>query len=995
MLELEKLVFEVDTSQLQKAEQHLLDLGVAVQKVNRPVNETAKSTENLGKQSEKAAKLLQREADALEFMNKGFSRGHASRLAYAKSLGISTKALEENLKAQAALTNSKYMDRMARDVDAASKGIQKSVDHITRALGPQLTDVFVGLATGQSPFMILAQQGGQISDQLQLAGVAGKNMSKQLVDAAKITLENYKNVAMAIGGLFVEGFKQAGIAVANGLVAPYKAALAATKDLIYGTNDLEGSIKNLKDSMNSLKKAGLIALLITLAALAVEYVKISSLTRELSDSLLLTGAALGMSKDSAVEFAEGLSSVGYSTKTGIKVLTDFAKAGVYADDSLADLTASAMDMQKYLGVAYSDTAKKIVQAQQDPIDSLIKLGKETGFVSVETIKQAKALEEMGDKAGAAVLAVDSLQSAFVQMVDSSKQNLDPLQKLWIDIKSSISGASEALYDLLKSETVVNVFRTAWEAIAVTVSEVWFALKQTGKEIYGIGTQIAAVMTGDFAGAKRIGETMKTDAAAARVEQEKLIQSILNRNKVQAQGIALADSERKKNSAAASAYEAMLKKKKEPKSNAEKIDESAIKDLIRIRKQTNELTQDTENLSDAQKLALDIFASEKFKLYSDARKIQISEELQSLHNQEIVTKGILLNAKLTVEENARNNVALNTIFNTFGKNKEFLKEQNAEIAFQQSLFGKSTEEANKLTKEHQSAKDALSIQKRYEQDILTIKTQYWKMAGENESNIDYASMQADIDKLSKQEKLEIGNVKLKLSMELDPEFKRFEKYREAFEDMTKGMSDALVDFALTGKSSFGDMIQSMLVGLLKFEMQAQMSTIMREAGGLGSFMKFFGFNTSTGSVDYANAVNSEMNYSLAQANGGAWDSGIQAFAKGGTFTNSIVNTPTMFKFAKGTGLMGEAGPEAIMPLKRDASGSLGVAVNGGSGSNVEVIINNNSSAQATAQETTDSRGNRRIEVTIGDMVAGEVSRTGSSTQKAMNANYGLRQQLIRR
>ncbi|TRA97275.1 phage tail tape measure protein [Agrobacterium salinitolerans] len=56
-----------------------------------------------------------------------------------------------------------------------------------------------------------------------------------------------------------------------------------------------------------------------------------------------------------------------------------------------------------------------------------------------------------------------------------------------------------------------------------------------------------------------------------------------------------------------------------------------------------------------------------------------------------------------------------------------------------------------------------------------------------------------------------------------------------------------------------------------------------------------------------------------------------YAKGGTFldgingfSNQVVNKPTLFAFAKGTGLMGEAGAEAIMPLTRDASGRLGVS-----------------------------------------------------------------------
>lgn len=68
-----------------------------------------------------------------------------------------------------------------------------------------------------------------------------------------------------------------------------------------------------------------------------------------------------------------------------------------------------------------------------------------------------------------------------------------------------------------------------------------------------------------------------------------------------------------------------------------------------------------------------------------------------------------------------------------------------------------------------------------------------------------------------------------------------------------------------------------------------------------------------------------------AKGGAFDTTTRMFAKGGTFTNSIVNSPTPFKFADGdafsAGVMGEAGPEAVMPLKRDAKGALGVAVNG--------------------------------------------------------------------
>jgi hypothetical protein len=67
--------------------------------------------------------------------------------------------------------------------------------------------------------------------------------------------------------------------------------------------------------------------------------------------------------------------------------------------------------------------------------------------------------------------------------------------------------------------------------------------------------------------------------------------------------------------------------------------------------------------------------------------------------------------------------------------------------------------------------------------------------------------------------------------------------------------------------------------------------------------------------------------IGAAKGRVFDRGLTAFARGDVFS-----APTIFKFAQGgslrTGVMGEAGPEAVMPLKRGRDGKLGVAVTGG-------------------------------------------------------------------
>ncbi len=67
-----------------------------------------------------------------------------------------------------------------------------------------------------------------------------------------------------------------------------------------------------------------------------------------------------------------------------------------------------------------------------------------------------------------------------------------------------------------------------------------------------------------------------------------------------------------------------------------------------------------------------------------------------------------------------------------------------------------------------------------------------------------------------------------------------------------------------------------------------------------------------------------------AKGGAFaNGGVQAFASGGAFTNGVYDSPTLFAFANGgaLGVMGEAGPEAVMPLHRGPDGSLGVQMHG--------------------------------------------------------------------
>ena len=297
---------------------------------------------------------------------------------------------------------------------------------------------------------------------------------------------------------------------------------------------------------------------------------------------------------------------------------------------------------------------------------------------------------------------------------------------------------------------------------------------------------------------------------------------------------------------------------------------------------------------------------------------------------------------------------------------------------------------------------------YEQELLAIET---KRAG-------LKSLQAKIDLI----KAETGKDPKELIAVLDEETKKLDGQKSALqavneqrlkaidlneqlaskmtgfskivEDSFQSMADALADFARTGKLDFKSLVDGMLVDLLRFELRAQMSALYAGMGGLGGMMDwgkaFLGIG---GGNPQTSNLGADMPISGFDAKGHAYDAGLRKFAMGGTFTNSIVDSPTLFKFSKGTGMMGEAGPEAIMPLHRGPDGSLGVR-NGGGGK-VDVVVNNFGNEKATTKETVDSRGNRKIEVVIGEMVAGEMSRSGSPVQQSLSNNFGSRPAVARR
>lgn len=171
-----------------------------------------------------------------------------------------------------------------------------------------------------------------------------------------------------------------------------------------------------------------------------------------------------------------------------------------------------------------------------------------------------------------------------------------------------------------------------------------------------------------------------------------------------------------------------------------------------------------------------------------------------------------------------------------------------------------------------------------------------------------------------------------------------------------MGDALGTFVTTGKLSFSDLTASILSDMAKIAAKQAASSALSSLFGLASTAAsaYFGGGTTSGFGATAGAA------LTAQAKGGAWDGGTKFFAQGGAFTNSIVSDPTAFGMSGGgTGIMGEAGPEAIVPLARSSDGSLGVRLvgsgTGSSGASVNVYVTVTSDGTSSSSDSTAYEG----------------------------------------
>ncbi|SER52810.1 phage tail tape measure protein, lambda family, partial [Pseudomonas lutea] len=282
------------------------------------------------------------------------------------------------------------------------------------------------------------------------------------------------------------------------------------------------------------------------AALAFAYKQGSDEGSAFQRALIVTGNQSGQTADSMANLARQVSSVTGTTGAAASALTQIVATGKIASDQFKNIAVAAVAFESATGQAVEDTVAQFQKLAEDPAKASAALNEQYHYLTASVYEQIRALEEQGDKVGAANLAEETYASALQVRSNAIKQNLGYIEAAWDSIKSKAKAAYDAMFDIGREQTIddkISSLRKDIEA-AQNSSAKSYKDQAAGQGAYTPPAQIAEMQT-RLRLLQQERDTQKSASEAseksARAEQE----SIAGSNELHKRYLAGLDREAKK------------------------------------------------------------------------------------------------------------------------------------------------------------------------------------------------------------------------------------------------------------------------------------------------------------------------------------------------------------------------------------------------------------------------------------------------------------------
>ncbi|EGC4187596.1 phage tail tape measure protein [Salmonella enterica] len=669
-------------------------------------------------------------------------------------------------------------------------------------------------------------------------------------------------------------------------------------------------------------------------------------SEEFNKQLILTGSYAGKTAGQLNEMAKSLAGNGVTQHDAAGVLAQVVGSGSFRGGQVETVARAAVAMQNATGEAVDKTIANFQKLYDSPTRASEELNKQLHYLTSSQYEYISSLEQRGFKEAAGQAAADAYGKAEQRR---SQQIIDNLGIIERAIRSATSRWKE-FWDAALNIGRPKTEQYQLEQVNQAINQIYEDRKKSGKsDLFDAGLQKLLSQKKGLEFVIKSQEGYAESQAKAKKADDNVTASLIYQNRILSENL----SWQKKRSAALTELWANVAKAPGKWSQAQR--ETAVAQINTDNKPPVTHKSPAYHNDEASRLLLQ-YSQQQAQVEGQiaAAKLSTTEKMTEAHKQLLAFQQRITDLsgkKLTAEEKsvlAHKDEIAQALRGLDIKQQE-LQHQNAINELKKKtvqLTSQLTEEESKVRQQHTMAlatmgmgdqqrgryEERLKIQQQYQDKLEQLKRDS-KAKGTYGSDEYRQAEQALKDSLDRRlaewadysAKVDAaqGDWMQGASRALDNFLTQGSNVagmtENVFTNAFNGMADGIANFALTGKMDFRSFTVSILADLAKMEARIAASKL------LGSVLGMFGAGASAGGSTPSGAYSSAALSVIPNADGGVYRS-----AGLSQYSGSIVNRPTFFAFARGAAVMGEAGPEAILPLRRGANGKLGVVAAGSGG-----------------------------------------------------------------
>ncbi|EEG7503716.1 phage tail tape measure protein [Salmonella enterica] len=669
-------------------------------------------------------------------------------------------------------------------------------------------------------------------------------------------------------------------------------------------------------------------------------------SEEFNKQLILTGSYAGKTAGQLNEMVKSLAGNGVTQHDAAGVLAQVVGSGSFRGGQVETVARAAVAMQNATGEAVDKTIANFQKLYDSPTRASEELNKQLHYLTSSQYEYISSLEQRGFKEAAGQAAADAYGKAEQRR---SQQIIDNLGIIERAIRSATSRWKE-FWDAALNIGRPKTEQYQLEQVNQAINQIYEDRKKSGKsDLFDAGLQKLLSQKKGLEFVIKSQEGYAESQAKAKKADDNVTASLIYQNRILSENL----SWQKKRSAALTELWANVAKAPGKWSQAQR--ETAVAQINKDNKPPVTHKSPAYHNDEASRLLLQ-YSQQQAQVEGQiaAAKLSTTEKMTEAHKQLLAFQQRITDLsgkKLTAEEKSvlAHKDEIEQALQKLDISQQDLQHQNALNELKKktlTLTSQLTEEESRVRQQHAMAlatmgmgdqqrgryDERLKIQQQYQDKLEQLKRdskakgtygsdEYRQAEQELQASLDrrlaeWADYNAKVDTAS-------GDWTLGVSRALDNFMAQGSDVagmtENVFTNAFNSMADGIANFTLTGKMDFRSFTVSILADLAKMEARIAASKL------LGSVLGMFGVGASAGGSTPSGAYSSAALSVIPNADGGVYRS-----AGLSQYSGSIVNRPTFFAFARGAAVMGEAGPEAILPLRRGANGKLGVVAAGSVG-----------------------------------------------------------------